>query len=164
MPRSNLAFVGEEVRELGLTLNQITTQLVELIIERQKSGMGYGVVLIPEGLIEFIPEVGQLMKELNELLAGRESDEDCNTYACPIAPLVRGQQSSPPSFAHSPSHPCRARLCRCSAAGTSPSLRMQSTSSSLLHPATPSYSSRARVRELRSRLCFPLVACRMERH
>lgn len=53
----NLVFVGEEVKKLGLTLGQITAQAADMVAERAKAGMDYGVVLIPEGLIDFIPEV-----------------------------------------------------------------------------------------------------------
>ena len=50
-----------------------------MIVERHAAGLNYGVVLIPEGLIEFIPEVGALMHELNEILAHHEAN-DSNSY------------------------------------------------------------------------------------
>jgi len=79
LTQPNLAFVGEEVRAKGLTLVAITESISEMIVERWQAGLNFGVVLIPEGLIEFIPEMGELMKELNELLASRDSD-DSNAY------------------------------------------------------------------------------------
>ena len=45
----NMAFVGEEVKEAGLTLDQITSILADLVVDRSAAGMDYGVVLIPEG-------------------------------------------------------------------------------------------------------------------
>jgi diphosphate--fructose-6-phosphate 1-phosphotransferase len=74
----NMAFVGEEVRAKGLTLSQIVEQMADLVIERRARGLEYGVILVPEGLVEFIPEVGALMRELNEMLAGR--DDSSNSY------------------------------------------------------------------------------------
>ena len=64
-----------QVRAKGLTLVAITESISEMIVERWQAGLNFGVVLIPEGLIEFIPEMGELMKELNELLASRDSDD-----------------------------------------------------------------------------------------
>ena len=52
-----------------MTLSQITMQLADIICERAKRGKNYGVVLVPEGLIEFIPEVKLLIKEINEILS-----------------------------------------------------------------------------------------------
>ena len=51
-----------------MTLNQIVTQLCDLISERYKRGKNYGVVLVPEGLIEFICEVNILISEINVIL------------------------------------------------------------------------------------------------
>ena len=44
-------------------------QLADMVEKRAEQGRNYGVVLVPEGLIEFVPEVGRLIAELNELLA-----------------------------------------------------------------------------------------------
>lgn len=68
----NLVFIGEEVRSLRLTLAQVTEQLADMACERAARGLEYGVVLIPEGLIDFIPEVGALIAELNDVLAKHE--------------------------------------------------------------------------------------------
>lgn len=45
-------------------------QLADVVAARAADGKNYGVVLLPEGLIEFVPEVGKLIEEINELLAG----------------------------------------------------------------------------------------------
>jgi diphosphate-dependent phosphofructokinase len=67
--RPNLTLIGEEVAAKGLTLGQITSEIADLISKRAEIGKNYGVILIPEGLIEFIPEVGILIKELNQILS-----------------------------------------------------------------------------------------------
>eukprot|EP01103_Thecamoeba_quadrilineata_P014831 TRINITY_DN4520_c0_g1_i1.p1 TRINITY_DN4520_c0_g1~~TRINITY_DN4520_c0_g1_i1.p1 ORF type:complete len:535 (-),score=102.28 TRINITY_DN4520_c0_g1_i1:174-1778(-) len=66
----NIAFIGEEVEAKKKTLKQLTSQIVDVVVERAKKGINHGVILIPEGLIEFIPEVGVLIRELNEVLSG----------------------------------------------------------------------------------------------
>jgi diphosphate-dependent phosphofructokinase len=60
------ALIGEEVAAKGSTLAEITTHICDTIAERANRGMHYGVILVPEGLIEFIPEIGTLIGELNE--------------------------------------------------------------------------------------------------
>jgi pyrophosphate--fructose-6-phosphate 1-phosphotransferase len=52
-----------------MTLSQVTTQVADIICKRSQIGKDYGVVLVPEGLIEFIPEMSVLIKEINELLS-----------------------------------------------------------------------------------------------
>lgn len=69
----NLALIGEEVASENRTLREITNQVADLIEQRAKAGKHYGVILVPEGLIEFIPEMKQLIAELNQL-AGEESE------------------------------------------------------------------------------------------
>ena len=65
----NFVLISEEVDASTITLAQIVTQITDLICERASIGKQYGVVLIPEGIIEFIPECRQLILELNALLA-----------------------------------------------------------------------------------------------
>jgi len=64
----NLTLIGEEVAEKRQTLKQVTEQLADLIEKRGNGGKNYSVILIPEGLIEFIPEMKILIEELNQLL------------------------------------------------------------------------------------------------
>jgi len=65
----NLTLIGEEVKAKNLSLAQITSSIADMISKRCELGKNYGVVLVPEGLIEFIPEIGALIRELNALLA-----------------------------------------------------------------------------------------------
>ncbi|MDR3623884.1 MAG: diphosphate--fructose-6-phosphate 1-phosphotransferase [Chlamydiales bacterium] len=61
----NLTIIGEEVAEEKKTLKQITDEIADLVVARSVAGKNYGTILIPEGLIEFIPEVKSLIQELN---------------------------------------------------------------------------------------------------
>ena len=75
--RPNVCLISEEVEAKRLTLSQITAQVVEVILQRASEGKDYGIVLLPEGLIEFIPEFNQLISEINDILAtGVESSEE----------------------------------------------------------------------------------------
>lgn len=70
----NLTLIGEEVAEKKKTISQITNEIADLICDRSKKGKNYGVILIPEGLIEFIPEMKALIAKLNSLLAEGASE------------------------------------------------------------------------------------------
>jgi pyrophosphate--fructose-6-phosphate 1-phosphotransferase len=70
----NLAWIGEEIQEKRLTLADLVNEAADLIIRRSEKGKDYGIVLIPEGIIEFIPELKQLIKELNVILAKGKKD------------------------------------------------------------------------------------------
>jgi pyrophosphate--fructose-6-phosphate 1-phosphotransferase len=62
--RPNLALLGEEVAEKKLALADIVTSLTELVRARRERGLNYGVVLVPEGLLSFTPEIQSLAEEL----------------------------------------------------------------------------------------------------
>ncbi len=65
----NLALIGEEIMQKRMNLGDVVQQLVDLVQDRSKLGFDYGVVLVPEGIVEFMPDFSQLIKELNKLLA-----------------------------------------------------------------------------------------------
>ena len=65
----NAAIISEEVAEKKMTLGQIVDDLAAIVAGRAALGMNFGVALIPEGLVEFIPEIKVLIAELNDLLA-----------------------------------------------------------------------------------------------
>ncbi|PKI66373.1 hypothetical protein CRG98_013175 [Punica granatum] len=71
----NITIIGEEVAMKKLTLKNVTDYIVDVICKRSELGYNYGVILIPEGLIDFVPEVQQLIAELNEILAHETVDE-----------------------------------------------------------------------------------------
>ena len=60
--------ISEEIKEKRLTLTQVAGQIADLVELRAKRGCKFGVVIVPEGLLEFIPEMDALIQELNELL------------------------------------------------------------------------------------------------
>ena len=57
-----------------MTLNQVVENIASVVAYRAEQGNDFGVVLIPEGLIEFIPAIGRLIQELNDLLASHGAD------------------------------------------------------------------------------------------
>jgi 6-phosphofructokinase 1 len=67
--RPNMTFIGEEVKAKELSLAHITNQICDMVVERSEKGLNHGVVMIPEGLIDFVPEVSKLIAEINEVLA-----------------------------------------------------------------------------------------------
>lgn len=69
----NAVLIGEEVLAKKMTLGQVVDGLVKLIVKRAKAGKNFGVVLVPEGLIEFIPEMKELISALNDSLADNEA-------------------------------------------------------------------------------------------
>ncbi len=68
----NLCLISEEVEAKNMTLNDIVDQIVAAIVDRANAGLNFGTVLIPEGLIEFIPAMKRLIQELNDLLAAND--------------------------------------------------------------------------------------------
>jgi pyrophosphate--fructose-6-phosphate 1-phosphotransferase len=70
----NYCFISEEVKEKNMSLANLVDGLAEVVVKRYENGENYGVVLIPEGLIEFIPEVGNLIGEINNLLGINEDE------------------------------------------------------------------------------------------
>jgi diphosphate-dependent phosphofructokinase len=65
----NICLISEEVAAKEQTLGEIVDGIADVIAKRAENGENFGVALIPEGLIEFIPEMKKLISELNELLA-----------------------------------------------------------------------------------------------
>ncbi len=68
----NICIISEEVEAKNMTLADIVEYIVEVIVHRSEHGRNFGTVLIPEGLIEFIPAMKKLIAELNDLLAYNE--------------------------------------------------------------------------------------------
>ena len=70
----NICIISEEVEAKNMTLDQVGDDIADAVVARSKQGNNYGVVLIPEGLIEFIPAVKALIAELNDLLAAKAEE------------------------------------------------------------------------------------------
>ncbi|MEG2820048.1 MAG: diphosphate--fructose-6-phosphate 1-phosphotransferase, partial [Muribaculaceae bacterium] len=69
----NYCIISEEVEEKKLTLADIVNNIADVVAKRAEKGDNFGTVLIPEGLIEFIPAMKALIAELNDLLAANAS-------------------------------------------------------------------------------------------
>ncbi|HUX52205.1 MAG TPA: diphosphate--fructose-6-phosphate 1-phosphotransferase [Spirochaetia bacterium] len=67
--RPNVCIISEEVEQKKQTLGSIVNQIADVVARRADNGENFGIALIPEGLIEFIPEIKRLISELNDLLA-----------------------------------------------------------------------------------------------
>ena len=65
----NMVIIAEEISENNKTLKEITDEIADLVCIRAENNKNYGVILIPEGLIEFIPEIKLLINEMNSLLS-----------------------------------------------------------------------------------------------
>lgn len=65
----NVAVISEEIAAKASTLREVVTYLADIVCQRAAAGKNFGVALIPEGLIEFIPAIKALIAELNDLLA-----------------------------------------------------------------------------------------------
>ena len=71
----NICLVSEEVAAKKMSLSEITNYIADAVEKRAAKGMNFGIAVIPEGVVEFIPEFSVLIQEINELLAGSKADE-----------------------------------------------------------------------------------------
>jgi pyrophosphate--fructose-6-phosphate 1-phosphotransferase len=65
----NVCLISEEVEEKSMSLDKIVEQICSSVAKRAENGENFGVVLVPEGLVEFIPEIKHLINELNDTIA-----------------------------------------------------------------------------------------------
>jgi pyrophosphate--fructose-6-phosphate 1-phosphotransferase len=70
----NITLISEEVKEKKMKLKQVIKYVADIVAARAADGKNFGVALIPEGLLEFIPDVGVLISELSEALAHHEKE------------------------------------------------------------------------------------------
>lgn len=70
----NIALIGEEIACKKMTLKKIVTKICSIIKKRAAMGKYYGIILIPEGIIEFIPEIINLVKEIESSKGEEQSD------------------------------------------------------------------------------------------
>ena len=69
----NICLIGEEVAAKKMSLAQIADYIADSVAARAERGMNFGVAIIPEGIVEFVPEFSVLIAEINELLAGEKT-------------------------------------------------------------------------------------------
>lgn len=72
----NVCIISEEVEQKGLSLDDIIEYIAGVIAKRAENGLNFGTVIIPEGLIEFIPAMKNLISELNDFLAHNQEEFD----------------------------------------------------------------------------------------
>lgn len=72
--RPAIALISEEVSEKKMSLGQIVENIAKAVVARAKKGINHGVVLVPEGIIEFIPEMTTLIEDLNDKVAVYENE------------------------------------------------------------------------------------------
>ena len=70
----NICLIGEEVAAKKMSLAQVADQIADSVAARAAKGWNFGVAIIPEGIVEFVPEFSVLIAEINELLAGSKAD------------------------------------------------------------------------------------------
>ncbi len=70
----NICLIGEEVAAKKLSLAALADYIADSVANRAAKGWNFGVALIPEGIVEFVPEFSVLIAEINELLAGSKAD------------------------------------------------------------------------------------------
>ena len=70
----NICLISEEVSEKKMSLSQIADYIADSVEKRAAKGMNFGVAIIPEGVVEFVPEFSALIQEINELLARSKAD------------------------------------------------------------------------------------------
>ena len=71
----NICLIGEEVAAKKMSLAQITDYIADSVAARAETAGNFGVAIIPEGIVEFVPEFSVLIAEINELLAGEKADK-----------------------------------------------------------------------------------------
>lgn len=70
----NVCLISEEIEEKKMSLSAIASYVADSVEERGNNGMNFGTCIIPEGLVEFVPEVKALISEINDLLAEKEAE------------------------------------------------------------------------------------------
>ncbi len=70
----NICLISEEVAAKKMSLSQIANYIADSVEKRAANGENFGVAIIPEGVVEFVPEFSALIAEINELLAGEKAE------------------------------------------------------------------------------------------
>ena len=70
----NICLIGEEVEAKNQSIEDITNYIADIVAKRAENGNNFGVILVPEGLVEFVPSLKMLIREINDLLASVEKE------------------------------------------------------------------------------------------
>jgi len=74
----NITLISEEVEQKKLSIDEIINNMADIIAKRAEKGKNFGIAIIPEGLIEFIPEMKSMIANLNDLMGELELDGNYN--------------------------------------------------------------------------------------
>ena len=83
------AFVSEEVAQDRISLRDVARKVADLVAARAAAGKNYGVVLLPEGLVEFAHDMSTLIQEINALLVAGVDAHDLEACAAALTPASR---------------------------------------------------------------------------
>jgi len=91
----NICLISEEIESKALSLDQVIDQICASICKRAEDGNNFGIILIPEGLVEFIPEIKKLIEELNDSMAEGEKEFSKLTELADQLKWLSGKLSAP---------------------------------------------------------------------
>ncbi len=81
----NITLISEEVEEKKMSLESIISYIAEIVAKRAEQGKNFGIAVIPEGLIEFIPEMKSMIANLNDIMGELEQDASYNAATSQLA-------------------------------------------------------------------------------
>jgi pyrophosphate--fructose-6-phosphate 1-phosphotransferase len=70
----NVCLISEEIEKKALSLDDIIGEICGSVTRRAENGENFGIVLIPEGIVEFVPEMKKLIAEINDIIAGHKDE------------------------------------------------------------------------------------------
>jgi len=101
----NICLISEEIEKHHMSLESVVNSICSSVLKRAEKGNNYGVVLIPEGLVEFIPEIKSLIAELNDCIAHNEAEfSKHEVYAEQLAWLYKHISAASYNVLHSLPH------------------------------------------------------------
>ena len=77
----NACIISEEVQKNKTSLDELADSLTKIVVDRAEKGFNFGVALIPEGLVEFVPEMQSLIAAINDLLSKKTADFEAQPNA-----------------------------------------------------------------------------------
>jgi diphosphate-dependent phosphofructokinase len=101
----NICLISEEIEKHHMSLEAVVNLICASVVKRAENGSNYGIVLIPEGLVEFIPEMKSLINELNDTIAHNEAEfSKLDAYAEQLAWLYKHISAASYNILHSLPH------------------------------------------------------------
>jgi pyrophosphate--fructose-6-phosphate 1-phosphotransferase len=101
----NICLISEEIEKHHMSLEAVVNSICASVVKRAENGSNFGIVLIPEGLVEFIPEIKSLINELNDCIAHNEAEfSKLDVYAEQLAWLYKHISAASYNVLHSLPH------------------------------------------------------------